>query len=183
MRRSGAGRPSADRRSRSSVSDSGLLHSRVGISTRWSARSVSGGCICGAASMTKVRSLASWSSPGETQSALRSCSSGCCTTNQVEPQTNTTDGLASYGAALDQLDLSRLHRLGRLRKSNQVENSRWPLRRRERQQQRFKSQASARISSPHTHQSTTPLSSHLISRMTLRRSRAKVVSVWAAAVA
>lgn len=35
----------------------------------------------------------------------------------VEPQTITTDGLTSYGAALDQLDLRRLHRPGRLREN------------------------------------------------------------------
>ena len=33
----------------------------------------------------------------------------------IEPQTITTDGLASYGTALDQLDLRHLHRPGRLR--------------------------------------------------------------------
>ena len=33
----------------------------------------------------------------------------------VEPETITTDGLASYGAALDQLELRHLHRPGRLR--------------------------------------------------------------------
>ncbi len=36
----------------------------------------------------------------------------------VEPQAITTDGLASYGAALDQLDLRHLHRPGRLREIN-----------------------------------------------------------------
>lgn len=61
----------------------------------------------------------------------------------VEPHTITTDGLASYGAALDQLDLRHLHRPGRLRENSRVENSHLPIRRRERQQQRFKSQASA----------------------------------------
>ena len=61
----------------------------------------------------------------------------------VEPEMITTDGLASYGAALDQLDLRHLHRPGRLRENNRVENSHLPIRRRERQQQRFKSQASA----------------------------------------
>ena len=57
----------------------------------------------------------------------------------VEPETITTDGLASYGAALDQLDLRHLHRPGRLRENNRIENSHLPIRRRERQQQRFKS--------------------------------------------
>ena len=41
----------------------------------------------------------------------------------VEPETITTDGLASYGAALDQLDLRHPHRPGRLRENNRVENS------------------------------------------------------------
>jgi len=36
----------------------------------------------------------------------------------VEPQTIATDGLASYGAPLDQLDLR--HRLGILRENNRV---------------------------------------------------------------
>ena len=42
----------------------------------------------------------------------------------VEPETITTDGLLSYGAALDQLDLRHLHRPGRLRENNRAENSR-----------------------------------------------------------
>ena len=61
----------------------------------------------------------------------------------VEPTSITTDGLPSYGAALERLDLRHLHRPGRLRENNRVENSHLPIRRRERQQQRFKSQASA----------------------------------------
>lgn len=61
----------------------------------------------------------------------------------VEPETITTDGLLSYGAALDRLDLRHLLRPGRLRDNNRAENSHLPIRRRERQQQRFKSQASA----------------------------------------
>ncbi|MES2859918.1 MAG: DDE-type integrase/transposase/recombinase [Pseudomonadota bacterium] len=61
----------------------------------------------------------------------------------VDPQTMTSDGLATYGAALDQLDLRHLHRPGRLRENNRIENSHLPILRRERQQQRFKSSASA----------------------------------------
>lgn len=61
----------------------------------------------------------------------------------VDPESIMTDGLASYGSALDLLNLRHLHRLGRLRDNNRVENSHLPIRRRERQQQRFKSQASA----------------------------------------
>ena len=103
----------------------------------------------------------------------------------VEPETITTDGLASYGAALDQLDLRHLHRPGRLRENNRVENSHLPIRRRERQQQRFKSQASAqRFLTTHAAiYNTFNTQRHLISRPTLRRFRAEADAVWATAVA
>ena len=39
----------------------------------------------------------------------------------VEPQTITTDGLLSYGAALDRLNLRHLHRPGRLRENNRAD--------------------------------------------------------------
>jgi len=60
----------------------------------------------------------------------------------VEPKRIVTDGLGSYPAALDQLGLGHLHSPGRLRENNRAENSLLPIRRRERQQQLFKSQAS-----------------------------------------
>ena len=103
----------------------------------------------------------------------------------VEPQTITTDGLLSYGAALDRMELRHLHRPGRLRENNRAENSHLPIRRRERQQQRFKSQASAqRFLSTHAAiYNTFNIERHLISRPTLRRFRAEAASVWAAAVA
>ncbi len=103
----------------------------------------------------------------------------------VEPQTITTDGLASYGAALDKLDLRHLHRPGRLRENNRAENSHLPVRRRERQQQRFKSQASAqRFLTTHAAiYNTFSIQRHLISRPTLRRFRAQADAAWAAAVA
>lgn len=62
----------------------------------------------------------------------------------VEPERITTDGLASYGSALRELGLKHLHRPGRLRENNRVENSHLSIRRRERKQQGFESQASAR---------------------------------------
>jgi hypothetical protein len=103
----------------------------------------------------------------------------------VEPHTITTDGLASYGAALDQLDLRHLHRPGRLRENNRIENSHLPIRRRERQQQRFKSQASAQrfITTLAAVYNTFNIQRHLISRSTLRRFRAEADAAWAAAVA
>ena len=103
----------------------------------------------------------------------------------VEPQTITTDGLASYGAALDQLDLRHLHRPGRLRENNRIENSHLPIRRRERQQQRFKSQASAqRFLTTHAAiYNTFNIQRHLIRRPTLRRFRADADAAWGVAVA
>ena len=103
----------------------------------------------------------------------------------VEPQTITTDGLASYGAALDQLDTWHLHRPGRLRENNRVENSQVPIRRRERQQQRFKSQASAQrfLTTLAAIYKISNTQRHLISRPTVRRFRAEAATAWAAAVA
>lgn len=70
----------------------------------------------------------------------------------VKPETITTDGLASYRAR-------HLHRPGRLRDNNRVENSHLPIRRRERQQQGFKTQTSAqRFLTAHA-KSTTPSTS------------------------
>ncbi|OHC97072.1 MAG: transposase [Sphingomonadales bacterium RIFCSPHIGHO2_01_FULL_65_20] len=103
----------------------------------------------------------------------------------VEPERITTDGLASYGAALRELGLSQLHHPGRLRENNRVENSHLPIRRRERQQQGFKSQASAqRFLTTHAAiYNTFNVQRHLISRPTLRRFRAQADVAWTAAVA
>ena len=103
----------------------------------------------------------------------------------VEPERITTYGLALYGAALEQLEMRHLHRLGRLRGNNRVENSHLPIRRRERQQQRFKSQASTqRFLTTHAAiYNTFNIQRHLISRSTLRRFRADAYTAWVAAVA
>ncbi|MCA0367129.1 MAG: IS6 family transposase [Proteobacteria bacterium] len=102
----------------------------------------------------------------------------------VEPESITTDSLASYGAALKKLKLNHLHRPGRLRDNNRVENSHLPIRRRERQQQGFKSRASAqRFLTTHAAiYNTFNLQRHLISRSTLRRFRTDADAAWAAAV-
>jgi len=50
----------------------------------------------------------------------------------IEPERITTDGLASYGAALRELGLAQVHRPGRLRENNREENSHLPIRQRER---------------------------------------------------
>ena len=103
----------------------------------------------------------------------------------VEPERITTDGLASYGSALRELGLDQIHRPGRLRESNRVENSHLPIRRRERQQQPFKSQPSAqRFLATHAAiYNTFNVQRHLISRPTLRRFRAEADAAWAAATA
>lgn len=103
----------------------------------------------------------------------------------IEPERITTDGLASYGAALRELGLIQVHRPGRLRENNRVENSHLPIRRRERQQQGFKSQASAqRFLTAHAAiYNTFNVQRHLISRPTLRRFRADANAAWTAATA
>ena len=58
------------------------------------------------------------------------------------PSSIVTDRLPSYGAALRELGLSRIHETG-WRKNNRAENSHLPVRRRERKMQRFKSAGSA----------------------------------------
>ncbi|WP_428062234.1 IS6 family transposase [Brevundimonas sp.] len=103
----------------------------------------------------------------------------------VEPERIVTDGLRSYPAALEALGLRHLHSPGRLRENNRAENSHLPIRRRERQQQLFKSQASAqRFLTTHAAiYNTFYTQRHLVSRPTLRRFRATAASAWAAAVA
>ena len=61
----------------------------------------------------------------------------------IHPETITTDKLASYRAALRKLGILDKHRAGGMHQNNRAENSHLPLRRRERKQQRFKSQGSA----------------------------------------
>ena len=102
-----------------------------------------------------------------------------------DPERIVTDGLGSYPAALAQLGLRHLHSPGRLRENNRAENSHLPIRRRERQQQLFKSQASAqRFLTTHAAiYNTFYTQRHLISRSTLRRFRAEAASAWATAVA
>ena len=103
----------------------------------------------------------------------------------VDPERITTEGLASYGSALRELGLKHLHRPGRLRENNRVENSHLPIRRRERQQQGFKSKASAQkfLTTHAAIYNTFNLQRHLISRPTLRRFRAEANAAWAVATA
>lgn len=101
----------------------------------------------------------------------------------VDPESITTDGLASYSAALADLGLVSLHRPGRLRENNRAENSHLPIRRRERKQQGFKSQASAQrfLSSHAAVYNTFYTARHLTSRGTLRSFRSAAFEAWSQA--
>ena len=101
----------------------------------------------------------------------------------VRPERISTDGLASYRAAARELGISRRHRPGRMIGNNRAENSHLPIRRRERKQQKFKSQASAqRFLSTHAAiYNTLNFQRHLISRPTLRLFRADADRTWVAA--
>lgn len=98
----------------------------------------------------------------------------------VRPETIVTDGLASYGAATYKLGCSDRHHSGRLRENNRTENSHLPIRRRERKQQRFKSQGSAqRFLATHAAvYNTFNIQRHLIRRSTFRYLRTAAMATW-----
>jgi transposase-like protein len=101
----------------------------------------------------------------------------------IHPESITTDKLASYRAAVKALNLKDRHRPGGMRENNRVENSHLVIRRRERKQQKFKSQGSAQrfLSSHAAVYNTFNLQEHLVSRPTLRLFRAAAHRAWAAA--
>jgi putative transposase len=101
----------------------------------------------------------------------------------VHPETITTNGLASYGAAVSDMNLTNRHRPGGMRENNRAENSHLVIRRRERKQQKFKSQGSAQrfLACHDAVYNTFNLQTHLISRPTLRIRRAHADQVWKAA--
>ena len=103
----------------------------------------------------------------------------------IHPETIVTDGLASYGAATCELGCSERHRPGRLRENNRAENSHLPIRRRERKQQRFKSQGSAQtfLATHAAVYNTFNVQRHLIRRPTFRYPRSEAMATWAAATA
>jgi transposase-like protein len=101
----------------------------------------------------------------------------------IHPETITTDKLASYSAAARILGLTARHRPGGMRENNRAENSHLPIRRRERKQQKFKSQGSAQrfLSSYAAFSNTFNLQTHLVSRPTLRQFRNDANAAWEAA--
>jgi transposase-like protein len=101
----------------------------------------------------------------------------------IHPEAITTDKLASYRAALRELGLTECHRAGGMRANNRAENSHLVIRRRERKQQKFKSQGSAQrfLASHAAVYNTFNTQPHLIRRPTLRLFRAAAHEAWAAA--
>ncbi|MFM8535523.1 MAG: IS6 family transposase [Acidimicrobiia bacterium] len=101
------------------------------------------------------------------------------------PDAIVTDGLASYKAAMKILGCQHLHKPGRLRDNNRVENSHLPVRRRERKMQRFKSQGQAQrfVSTHSAIYNSFNIQRHLVSRKTMRTFRAAAMAEWNAASA
>ena len=101
----------------------------------------------------------------------------------IHPEVIVTDGLASYPAAMRMLGCKDRHHPGRLRDNNRVENSHLVIRRRERKQQKFKSQGSAQrfLSSHGPIYNTFNTQPHMISRPGLRNLRVGAHADWAAA--
>ena len=100
------------------------------------------------------------------------------------PTNVVTDKLPSYGAALDDLGLSKRHEFGG-RKNNRAENSHLPVRQRERRMQRFKSSGSAqRFLSTHAAiYNSFYTQRHLISHSTLRQFRDEATEQWRQVIA
>ena len=101
----------------------------------------------------------------------------------IQPETITTHKLSSYRAAARILGLTGHHRPGGMRENNRAENSHLVIRRRERKQQKFKSQGSAQrfLSAHGPIYNTFNLQPHLIRRSTPRQFRAVAHDAWAAA--
>jgi putative transposase len=98
------------------------------------------------------------------------------------PDVLVTDRLASYSCERRQLGMKARHEQG-LRKNNRAENSHQVVRRRERKMQRFNASAQRFLSAHAAVYNTFNLQRHLISRRTLRLSRAEAAEQWVNATA
>lgn len=91
------------------------------------------------------------------------------------PEAITTDGLRSYGAAMDALGNREKQEISRWA-NNRVENSHLPFRRRERAMLRFRRmKLLQKFASIHNHFS---LKRHLVNRDTYRTRRAAALAAW-----
>ena len=106
-------------------------------------------------------------------------------TTGIHSKAIVTDKLASYRAALRELGLTARRPAGGMRAKHRAENSHLPIRRRERKQQKFKSQGSAQrfLATQAAVYNSFNLQPHLVSRLTLRLVRGEAHQVWAAATA
>ena len=97
----------------------------------------------------------------------------------VKPKRIVTDRLASYRAALKDLNLQHVHDVGG-RKNNRAENSHLPIRRRERKAQKFRSIgiAQKQLSSYGQIYNLFNYQRHLISRKTLKQFRHDAQTEW-----
>ena len=97
----------------------------------------------------------------------------------VKPKRIVTGRLASYRAALKDLNLQHVHDVGG-RKNNRAENSHLPIRRRERKAQKFRSIGSAQkqLSSYGQIYNLFNYQRHLISRKTLKQFRHDAQTEW-----
>ena len=103
----------------------------------------------------------------------------------IKPEVIHTDRLASYRAAARELGLSRRHQPGQMIDNNRAENSHLAIRRRERKQQKFKSQRSAQrfLATHAAFYNNFNFQPHMIRRPTLRLFRAEADLAWKAATA
>ena len=94
----------------------------------------------------------------------------------IHPQAIITDKLGSYRAVAKALGLTERHRPGGMRENNRAENSHLVIGRRERKQQKFKSQGSAQrfLSSHAALYNSFNVQPRLISRPGFRTLRAKL---------
>ncbi len=95
------------------------------------------------------------------------------------PDAITTDGLRSYGAAMDELGCRERQEIGRWA-INRVENSHLPLRRRERAMQRFRQMKTLeKFASVHANvHNHFSLECHLTDRQTYRERRSAALAEW-----